>query len=63
VIADDIEIPGMDVDGPETQDSILAPRVEIYDLDIPHDNPPTIEVAPTQAGHAPETPAPVALPA
>jgi hypothetical protein len=60
VISDDIEIPGMDMEGPEAQDEVPAPQVEIDDLDIPHDDPAPIEVAPTQAAQAPETPAPVA---
>jgi hypothetical protein len=53
----------VDVEGPEAQDAVPAPQVEIDDLDIPHDDPSPIEVAPTQAEQAPETPAPVALPA
>jgi hypothetical protein len=61
VIADDIEITGVDVEGIETQDSAPAPQVEIDDLDIHHINPAPIEVAPTQAEPGPETPAPVAL--
>jgi hypothetical protein len=63
VIADDIEIPGVDVEGPEAQDAVPAPQVEIDDLKIPHDDPAPIEVAPTQSEQAPEMPAPVALPA
>jgi hypothetical protein len=63
VIADDIEIPGVDVEGPEAQDAVPDPQVEIDDLKIPHDDPAPIEVAPTQAEQAPETPAQVALPA
>jgi hypothetical protein len=63
VIANDIEIPGVDVEGPEAQDAVPAPQVKIDDLDIPYDDPAPIEVAPTQAEQAPETPAPVALPA
>jgi hypothetical protein len=59
VIADDIEIPGVDVEGTETQNAVPAPHVEIDDLDIPHDDPAPIEVALTQD----ETPALVALPA
>jgi hypothetical protein len=63
VITDDIEIPVVDVEGPEAQDEVTAPKVEIVDLNIPHDDPSTIEVAPTQSKQAPETsetPAPVA---
>jgi hypothetical protein len=60
VIADDVEIPGVDVEGPEAQDEVTSPQVEIDDLGIPHDDPAPIEVAPTQAAQAPETPAPVA---
>jgi hypothetical protein len=52
----------VDVEGPKAQDAVPDPQVEIDDLDIPHDNPAPIEVAPTQAEQAPETPAPVALP-
>jgi hypothetical protein len=37
VIADDIEIPGVDVEGPEAQDAVPAPQVEIDDLGIPLD--------------------------
>jgi hypothetical protein len=50
VIADDIEITGVDVDveGTETQDAFPAPQVEIDGLDIHHANPAPIEVAPTQ---------------
>jgi hypothetical protein len=62
VISDDIKIPGVDVEGPEAQDAVPAPQVEIDDLDIPHDNPYPIEVAPTKSEQVPETPAPVALP-
>jgi hypothetical protein len=63
VIADDIEIPGVDLEGTKTQDAVPAPQVEIDDLDIHHDDPAPIEVAPTQEEPASETPAPVALPA
>jgi hypothetical protein len=63
VIADDIEIPGVDVEGPKAQYALPAPQVEIYNLDIPHDDPDPIELAPTLAEQASETPAPVALPA
>jgi hypothetical protein len=63
VITDHIEIPGVDVEGPETQDVVPAPQVEIDDLDIPHDDPAPIEVAPTQAEQAPETPTLITLPA
>jgi hypothetical protein len=63
VIADDIEITGVDVEGTETQDEVPAPHVEIDDLDIHHANPAPIEVVPTQEEPRPETPAPVALPA
>jgi hypothetical protein len=63
VIADDIEISGVDVGRPEAQDAVPAPHVDIYDLDIPHDDPAPIEVVPTQAAQSSETPAPVTLPA
>jgi hypothetical protein len=63
VIAYDIEIIGVDVEGTETQDSVSAPQVEIDDLDIHHADPAPIEVAPTQAEPGNETPVPVALPA
>jgi hypothetical protein len=63
VIADDIEITGVDVEGTETQDTVPAPQVEIDDLDIHHADPAPIEVAPTQKESRTETPAPVALPA
>jgi hypothetical protein len=61
VIADAIEIPVVDVTGPEALDEVPAPQVEIYDPDnIPHDNPAPIEVVPAQAV---PVPAPVAPPA
>jgi hypothetical protein len=63
VIADDIEITGVDVEGTETQDAVPAPQVEIDDLDIHHAHPSPIEVAPTQEEPRTETPAPFALPA
>jgi hypothetical protein len=64
VIDDDIEIPGVDVAGPEALDEAPAPQVEIYDPDdIPHDDPAPIEVAPTQYSAAPAMPTPVATPA
>jgi hypothetical protein len=63
VIADDINITGVDVEGTETQDAVPAPQVEIDDLDIHHADPAPIEVAPTQEELRTETPAPVALPA
>jgi hypothetical protein len=63
VIADDNDIPGVDVEGTQAQYEVPAPQVDIDGLDIPHDGPAPIEVAPTQAAQAPETPAPVAPPA
>jgi hypothetical protein len=63
VIADYIEVTGVDVEGTETQDAVTAPQVEIHDLDIHHAYPAPIEVAPTQEEPRTETPAPVALPA
>jgi hypothetical protein len=61
VIADAIEIPGVDVAGPKALDEVMAPQVEIYDPDdIPHDYPAPIEVVPAQAV---PLPAPVAPPA
>jgi hypothetical protein len=63
VIADDIEITGVDVEGTETQDVVPAPHVEIDDLAIHHADPAPIEVAPTQEEPIIETSAPVALPA
>jgi hypothetical protein len=63
VIADDIEITGVDVEGTETQDAVPAPQVEIDDLDNHHAHPSPIEVAPTQEEPRTETPAPFALPA
>jgi hypothetical protein len=53
----------VDVEEPEAKDAVPAPQVEIDDLDIPHDDPAPIEVAPTQSEQAPEMPTPVALPA
>jgi hypothetical protein len=50
VIADAIEIPGVDVAGPKAFDEVPAPQVEIYDPDgIPHDDPAPIEVVPAQS--------------
>jgi hypothetical protein len=50
VIADAIEIPGVDVAGPKALDEVPAPQVEIYDPDdIPHNDPAPIEVVPAQA--------------
>jgi hypothetical protein len=61
VIADAIEIPGVDVAGPKALDDVPAPQVEIYDSDdIPHDDPAPIEVVPAQSV---PVPAPVAPPA
>jgi hypothetical protein len=53
VIADDIKIRGVDVEGPEALDEVPAPQVEIDDLAIPHDYPSPIEVVSTQAVQAP----------
>jgi hypothetical protein len=63
VIAYDIEITGVDVEGTTTYDAVLAPQIEIADLDIHHADPAPIEVAPTQEEPRTETPVPVALPA
>jgi hypothetical protein len=63
VIADDIDITGVDVERTETQDAIPAPQVEIDDIDINHADPAPIEVALTQEEIITETPATVALPA
>jgi hypothetical protein len=49
VIADDINIPGFDVVGPEALDEVPAPEVEIDNLKIPHDNTSPIELVPAQA--------------
>jgi hypothetical protein len=50
VIADAIEIPGVNVAGPETLDEVPAPQAEIYDPDdISHDDPAPIEVVLAQA--------------
>jgi hypothetical protein len=48
VIDDEIDIPGVDVAGPEALDEAPAPQVEINDLNIPQDDPSPIEVAPPQ---------------
>jgi hypothetical protein len=61
VIADDIEITGVDVEGTKTQDAVLGPQVEIDDLDVHHADPAPIEVAPTQEEPRPEKPALIAL--
>jgi hypothetical protein len=63
VIADDIEITGVDVEGTATQDSVPAQQVEIDDLDIHHDDPAPIEIAPTQEETRTEMSATFALPA
>jgi hypothetical protein len=62
VIADDIEITGVDVEGTKTQDAVPAPHIEIDDLDIHHADTAPIEVALTQEEPRTETAAPVALP-
>jgi hypothetical protein len=50
LIADAIEITGVDVTRPEALDEVPAPQVEIYDPDnIPHDDPAPIEVVQVQA--------------
>jgi hypothetical protein len=47
VIADAIEIPGVDMAGPAALDEVPAPQVENYDPDnIPHDDPAPLEVVP-----------------
>jgi hypothetical protein len=63
MIDDDIEIPGVDVAGPEALDKALAPQVEINDLNIPQDDPAPIEVAPPQKSAAPAMPTLVVTPA
>jgi hypothetical protein len=61
VIADAIDIPGVDVTGPEALDEVPAPQVEIYDPDdIPHDDPAPIEVVPAQSVPLPALVAPPA---
>jgi hypothetical protein len=62
VIDDDIEIPGVDVAGPEALDEAPAPQVEINDLDIPQDGAAPTEVAPPQEPAAPAMPTPVVTP-
>jgi hypothetical protein len=62
LIANDIEITGVDVEGTETQDAVTAPQVDNDDLDIHHAGAAPIEVAPTQEEPRTETPAPVSLP-
>jgi hypothetical protein len=63
VVDDNIEIPAVDVAGPEALDESPAPQIEINDLDIPQDDPYPIEVAPPQESAAPAMPTPVATPA
>jgi hypothetical protein len=41
-ITDDIDIPGVGLAGPAALDEVPAPQVEIYDIDIPHDEPDPI---------------------
>jgi hypothetical protein len=61
VISDAIEIPGVDVAGPEALDEVPDPQVDIYDRDdITHDDPAPIEVVPAQSV---SVPSPVAQPA
>jgi hypothetical protein len=49
VVPDAIEIPGVDVAGPEALDEGPAPQVKIYDPDdIHHDDPAPIEAVPEQ---------------
>jgi hypothetical protein len=57
VIEDDIEIPGVDMVGPEAS---ASHSVEINDPDIPQDDPDPIQVAPTQEVPALQASAPVA---
>jgi hypothetical protein len=59
----DIDIPGVNVAGPEALDEATAPQVEINDIDIPQDDPAPIEVAPPQEAVAPAMPPPVITPA
>jgi hypothetical protein len=59
VIVDDIEMPGVDMTGPEALDKATAPQVEINDLDIPQEDPAPIEVSPPQESAAPAMPTPV----
>jgi hypothetical protein len=63
VIDDDIKIPGVDVTGPKALDEAPAPQVEINDIDIPRDDPDSIEVAPPQESAAPAMPTPIVTPA
>jgi hypothetical protein len=44
MLNDDIEIPGVDVSGPEALYKAPAPQVKIYDVDILKDDPAPIEV-------------------
>jgi hypothetical protein len=61
VIADAIEIPGVDVTGTKALDEVPASQVDIYDPDdIPHDDPAPIGVVPAKSV---PVPAPVAPPA
>jgi hypothetical protein len=60
VITDAIDIPGVDVAGPEALDEVTAPQVDIYDPnDIPHDDPDPIEVVPAQSVSVPAPVAPL----
>jgi hypothetical protein len=63
VTDDYIEIPGVDVAGPEALNEAPAPQVEINDLDIPQDDPTPIEVASPHEAASPEMPTPVIAPA
>jgi hypothetical protein len=63
MIDDNIDIPGVDVAGPEALDEAPALQVEINDLNIPQDESAPIEVAPTQEAAAPAMTIPVVTPA
>jgi hypothetical protein len=61
VIADAIEIPGVDVAGTQALNEVPSPQVEMYDPDdIPHEDPAPLELVPAQAV---PVPAPVPPPA
>jgi hypothetical protein len=59
VIEDYIEIPEVDLEGPDAR----YPQIfERHDTDIPQDDPTPTQVAPTQEVSAPQTSSPVAKP-
>jgi hypothetical protein len=63
LVINNIEIPGVDVTGPGVLGEDQGPKFEINDLNIPQDDPASIEVAPPQEAAYPAMPTPVVTPA